>query len=89
MILSGGWLELGMIRAKREVTFTHIFAIVLSFYLALRYMTQVVLSELAFSTTLIVDFSATKFVMRHSVSHNPVFLGKNLGVMRLGQYISV
>ena len=78
-----------MIRAKRKMTFTHIFAIVLSFYLALRDMAQVMRSELAFSATLIVDFGATKFIMRHSVSHDSVFLSKYLGVMSFGKCLSV
>ncbi len=89
MILSGGWLKLGMICAESKMTFTHILAIVLGFYLALGNMTQVVLGELAFGATLVVDFGAAEFIMRHSISHHSVFLGKYLGVMSFGKGLSV
>ena len=78
-----------MVCAKCKMAFPHIFAIVLRIDLTLRNMAQIVLSELTFGDTLIVDFCATEIVMRHSISHNSIFLSQNLRVMRFLQSLPI
>ena len=56
------------------MTFAHVSSIVLSLDLATNNVAEVVLSELTFAATLVINWGATKVIVRYSISHDSVLL---------------
>ena len=56
------------------MTFPHVSSIVLSLDLASNNVAEVVLSELTFTATLVINWGATKVIVWYSISHDSVLL---------------
>ena len=72
---------------EQEMTLADIFARFCSFKRTLRRIAHVVLRELTFHTSLIVDSRPTKVIVRHSIIRYTIFLSHNLGLSGLSHLL--
>jgi len=74
LVFSCVWLQLVAVSPKCKMTFPHVSSIVLSLDLATNNVAEVVLSELTFTATLVINWGATKVIVWYSISHDSVLL---------------